>query len=57
MFSHTVLSFKDPGLVYSKSFDMDQPQTYRRSEFHVGWMRGVLVCDNSLLPKKKQLPL
>ena len=27
---------------------MNQPQTYRRSSFHVGWMRGALVSDNSL---------
>lgn len=26
---------------------MNQPQTYRRSSFHVGWMRGALVSDNS----------
>lgn len=27
---------------------MKQQQTYMESKFYVGWMRGTLVCDDSL---------
>ena len=27
---------------------MNEQQTYRRSSFHVGWMRGTLVYNNPL---------
>ena len=29
---------------------MKQPQTYRGQGFYVGWIRGMLTCDNPLLP-------
>ena len=36
---NTAISFKDPKFVHSKSFEMNQPQTYRGSSFYVGWLR------------------
>ena len=42
--------FKDPGLIKSRSFEMNWPQTYRGLSFYVGWMRGTFMCDNSLCP-------
>ena len=38
-------------LLESKSFEMGRPRTYRgSSSSSVGWLRGALVCDNSLSP-------
>ena len=37
------ISFGDHELVYLRSFNMNQQQTYRASSFYVGWMRGTLV--------------
>lgn len=34
----------------SKWFKMNRPQTYRGTCFYVGWMRGVVLYDNSLSP-------
>ena len=36
--------FKDPNVVYSMSFEMNQQQLIGR--FYVGWMRDILVYDN-----------
>jgi len=35
-------------LVYSRSFEMNQQQTYRGSSFYTGWMRDTLVYDKPL---------
>ena len=32
------------------SFEMNRQQTYKGSNFHVGWMRGILAYNNSLSP-------
>ena len=45
-----IIRFKGLELVYSKPFNMNRPQTYRRSKFYVGWMRSMLVCNNTLSP-------
>lgn len=29
-------------------FEMNQPQTHRGSGFYVGWIRGMLLCNNFL---------
>ena len=34
-------------LTNSKSFELNRPRTYGGSSFYVGWMRGMLVWDNS----------
>jgi len=34
--------------VWSKRFEINWPQTYRGSCYHVGWMRGILVCHHIL---------
>ena len=44
----TQCNFKDPGSVYCKILEMNWPQTYRGSSYYVGWMRGTLVCNNSI---------
>lgn len=44
------ISFEDPEVVSSKSLGMNRPQTYKRSSFSVGCMRGTFVCDNFLSP-------
>ena len=48
----TGISSKDPDLVYSRLFEMNWRQTYRGLSFYVGWMRGMLVCDNPLSSQK-----
>ena len=59
----TIMNFTDSELVYSKSFEMNQQQTYRGPVFlDVGWMRGTLVYNNSLSPicsppPQKKLPV
>ena len=45
-----MISFKDPKLAHSKSFGMIWEQSYRGSSFEIEWMRGTLICDNSLSP-------
>ena len=37
-------------MIYSSSFEMKRQHTYRGSSFHVGWIRHMLVYDNSLSP-------
>ena len=41
------ISFKDPELLYTRSFEMHWQQTYRESSFYVAFMRGTLVYDKS----------
>ena len=43
-------SFKDPKLVHSQSFAMNRRQIYKGSSFYDGWMRRMLVYDDSLSP-------
>ena len=48
---YTKISFKDPELIYWRSFEMNGQQIYRGSSLYVGWMRDtLLVYDNSLPP-------
>ena len=42
------LVLKDPISILSKSFKMHQEQTYRNASCYIGWMRGMLKCNNSL---------
>jgi hypothetical protein len=41
---------KDLKLVYSRSFEMNQQQTYAGSSSYVGQMRDALMYDNFLSP-------
>ena len=34
-----------------KTMDMLMDETYKRSSFYVGWMRLMLVCNDSFSPK------
>ena len=43
-----IIHFKDSELVYSRSSKIIRQQTYRGSSYNVGWMRGMLVYNNSL---------
>ena len=38
----TAISFKNPKITQSKSFDMNWPQTYRSLGSYVGWMRAII---------------
>lgn len=40
--------FKDPEEIYPWSFKMNQQQTYMKSSFDAGWMRGKLLYDTFL---------
>lgn len=46
----TSISFKDAELVYSKSFEINQQQTYRESSVYAGWMNRVPVKEDSFSP-------
>ena len=43
------LVLKTPKLVYSRSFEMNLQQTFKRSSSHVGWMRATLIYNNNSL--------
>ena len=45
------ISFNDLELVHLKSFEMNQQQIHRESSLNVGWMRCMLVYDDSLSPQ------
>ena len=63
IFGHTSLAnffqFTLPGMILrclnldifkSKSFEISQPQSYKRSSFDLGWLRGTGVYNTSLSP-------
>jgi hypothetical protein len=47
---NTEISFKDPKLVYSMSFETNRQQTYTWSAFYIGWIRGTVIFNNSFSP-------
>ena len=52
----TGIHFEDLKLVQSKSIEMNHPQTYRGSSIYIGWISGMLNCDNSISPLLTTLP-
>ena len=46
-------NFKDPKVVYSRSFEMNRQQTHMTSSFYVRWMRSLYTRIPSLPPSKR----
>ena len=45
----TNISFKDPESVEFRSLETMCSQIYRGTSFHVGWVRGMFICNSSSL--------
>ena len=44
------ISFEDHEKVCLRPFEMNRQRTYTGSSSYVGWLRGMLLYDNSLPP-------